>query len=446
MREFRNVARTGKTRVWRIGVEGDQVITEFGELNGKMQTVTDTGQAKNKGRSNYISPEEDALSMMERQILLKTREGYTEVGTGTREEEISWDGHLPTNLCFYKPDNTLSKALEKKLESGDALLTRKRDGEMMVVVKRENGEVHIYSRRMLPGHHLEEGTGWEWRHRFFHVADELEEIYDFPPCSILLGEMVAGTTEDDRWHVASVMKSKTEEALELQEQKGGLCYYVWDVAFWDGEDLLSTTSIAERHAILHHVFSGHEHIAPVETWRPDEVLVYAHRKALDAEVPSVRIAAMSVASAKSWEGWVVIDPAGVFGDKGYNFRGKPDRPGPFSGKLKPEFEDDFIAFFNPDSGVGKWGRGKHQGQVGSVRLVQINSAGEEIDICDCGGGMDDEFRAKYSDPDDYPLVLKVKYTGRTYISQGEKTNALQFPRVIEVRTDKSLDECINDEL
>ena len=47
------------------------------------------------------------------------------------------------------------------------------------------------------------------------------------------------------------------------------------------------------------------------------------------------------AKAKEWgfEGWVVVDPdAPGYGDKAFNFKGKPDRPS-ICGKLKPEYED-----------------------------------------------------------------------------------------------------------
>ena len=64
----------------------------------------------------------------------------------------------------------------------------------------------------------------------------------------------------------------------------------------------------------------------------------------------------------------------------------------------------------------------------------------------CGGGIDDDFRENHSDPAGYPLVLQVEYTERTYKSDGDKTNALTFPRVLGVRTTKSLAECTNEKL
>lgn len=449
MREFTNRARTGKVRVWRIEVQGDQVITEYGDLGGQMQRVSDTAQAKNVGRSNEVSAEEAAVQQMEREILLKRRKGYREDGEEQREEEIDFTS-LPENLRFYKPDNSLSSVLQKKVSDGSGWYARKRDGEMMVIAFSENG-VDIYSRTMLPSHHLEDDK--TWNDRFGHIILELDTSYEgIPPGTLLLGEMVMSPEDDGRWLVAGVMKSKTAEAVAKQQEHGPLHFYCWDIAFWDEEDWVSTQPVKTRYETIRRVFRTSEFIVPVEYYDVHQLRDLAHNILNEVSADN-RTMAMDVAKDLDWEGWVVIDPEGVFGDKAYNFRGKTDRPGRFSGKLKPEFEDDFIALWDPE-GVeglgkyGKYGRGKRQGQVGSVELFQYDSDGNLTYICDCGGGLikTDAFADAHSDPGDYPMVLKVLYTSRTYVSDGEKTNALQFPRVVEIRTDKTVDECVNERL
>lgn len=447
MREFRNTTRTGKTRVWRIEAVGDQVITEYGDLGGKMQKVSDTAKAKNVGRSNELSAEEAAVQQMERLITKKTRGGYRELGEPERENEIDFDD-LPLNLSFYKPDNSLSATLLKLVEQGASWFSRKRDGEMMVIVANQYGDISIYSRKMLKSHHLEPDK--LWTERFPHIVDDLYEY--IPPNTILLGEMVHGIEEDNRWALASIMKSKTGEALALQEKHGPAYFYCWDIAFWEGEDWVSTKTVAERYIQINNLFFAENmSVLPVEFFDADDLLDRAiHELGHEKTFENNREMAMFVADGLGWEGWVVVDPDGIYGDKAYNFRGKVDRPGKYSGKLKPEFEGDFIAFFCPDADIGnswgKWGRGKHQGKVGAVSLFQYSSSDELVYICECGGGMDDEFRKLYSSPESYPLVLEVKYTSRTYKSDGDKTNALQFPRVVRVRTDKTEDECINERL
>jgi ATP-dependent DNA ligase len=430
-----------------------------------MQRIADTAQARNVGRSNEVSAEESAVQQMDRTVKKKMRGGYVEVGAEATEgqgDEILFDQQLPSNLCFYKPDNTLSKRLEKLLDEGHAWLTRKRDGEMMVLYKMLDGTVEVYSRRMHISHHLEVDTDWRWRHRFMHIVEELEDS-DVPPGSIILGEITSSRTKDKRWHTAKVMKSLTPEAIDLQNQEGDCVFYCWDIAFANGVAVLTVENVSMRILMADKWFDEFAYIMPIQVLHSEIVEIamdFGLKRVVwdanpdqapgtwDSSKSNMWNAACWYADREGWEGFVVVDPCGVYGDKAYNFRGKPDRPGKYSGKLKPEYEDDFIALFNPDDKCGKWGRGKRQGQVGSVELHQYNSAGELIYICDCGGGLikRDVFAEAHSSPDDYPMVLKVKYSGRTYISQGEKTNALQFPRVIEIRTDKALNECINERL
>jgi hypothetical protein len=449
-REFHQTARTGKTRVWTIEVNGRFIHTSFGELGGRMQEVTDEGQLKNEGRKNEITPEQDALYLANRAILKKTRNGYRPVGERA-QTEITWDGILPENLRFYKPDNSLSKALLKKVNDGSAWLGRKRDGEMMVIVKWPDGSADIVSRTMLPSHHLEVGE-YTWNDRFVELIEEVEARDDIPPSSMILGDVVADPRDRMRWDVASFMKSKTAEARRLSP----LFFYCWDIAWWDGEPLLASTKTRERYQLIWDTFADpltrgwdpSSWILPIEVFEPAMIRRFVIPMLEPGEAkPADNVeAAMLYAKKLDWEGWVVVDPDMALGNKGFNFRGKTDRPGTASGKLKPAFEDDFIAKFDPDNGHGKWGRGNNRGMVGAVSLFQLNEAGEEVYICECGGGIDDDFRAKYSDPSVYPMVIRVEYTERTYISEGDKTNALTYPRVDAPRTDKSIDECINERL
>jgi len=468
VREFHNIARTGKTRVWKIGVDGDQVITEFGQLDGEMQTVSDTAKAKNIGRSNEVSGEEQAVKQAARDILKKTRAGYIEVGSDiqnvTSFEDLDFAKFLPGNMRFYKPLNTMSKRIEKLLEKGDAWLSRKRDGEMVIIHFPIGKEYPvIYSRNMLRHHHLEPEA--QWATRFTHICDELyHDFGEIPEGTVLLGEIVSDAEVDDRWTTARIMKLKTPESIEFQTEKKPAYFYCWDIAFWGEEDWVSTLTIRERYMTICEYFRGARYVVPVEYYDKGEIedglSSYWDGRYDDTwkdgydemeEEGTVKAMAMLYAKIQDWEGFVVIDPDGEYGDKAYNFRGKTDRPGKFCCKLKPEYEDDFVAFFDPDKWFsgnkqGKWGKGKYQGMVGAVSLYQYDTDGKLQYICECGGGMDDEFRANYSQPHKYPIVVEVKYNGRTYTSKGEKTNALQFPRIVRVRDDKEVDECINEEL
>lgn len=435
-------ANSGEIRVWTVEVRGKYVVTEFGQLGGKMQTITDEGSYKNEGKANEVTPEEDALNMAARAILKKRREGYRDANEDL-PEWIDWNAKcIPESTRFYKPDNTLSPTLAKKLDQGKARLTWKRDGEMMVAVKWADSSVTFLSRTMLWNHHLELGQ-FTWNDRLGHLVRELESDERIPPRSILLGDVVAHPEDRERWLVASVMKSKTEEAKKFLP----LFYYCWDIAFWEGENVLETNTAGERIGLIDELFGEKE------SWvLPVMALTVCELRSLGPYASNMTPVQMANDYAKrnNWEGWVVVDPDKPIGPKSLNFRGKTYRPSGISGKLKPVYEDDFIAFFDPDGEYGepcgKWGSGRYRGMVGSVTLGQYTEDGELVYICECGGGIDDAFREKFSDPAAYPIVIEVEYTERTYVSEGDKTNALTYPRVVRARPDKGMHECINKKL
>lgn len=456
MQEFHNVSRTGKTRVWRIGVKGPMVVVEYGDLGGKIQRTEDIKSPKNVGKKNEISAEQVAVNEMNRLIKKKMRGGYRPPGEGA-ETEIDWTRPLPENLRFYKPNNTLPAKLAKLLEAKRAWLLRKRDGEMMVACFDINGNVTLYSRNMLTAHHLELDTGWTWNMRFEHLVESLESLHLCQ--TILLGELVANWAVDDRWKIASYMKTLTPESMERQNKKDPPWFCAWDVAYISGEAVGKTWNFTRKWQALQDLsLSKRPYLCYPEVMTAGEIedglSSYWDNRYDDEwsadydkmeEDGSVASMARLYAKISDWEGFVVIDPDTPYGEKAYNFRGKTDRPAA-CGKLKPRYEDDFIARFNPDKGWGKWGTGKHTNKVGSLSLYQFNSDYEEVYISFVGTGMDDEFREKFTDPNLYPIVVEVEYASRTYTSKGDKTNSLFHPRVVRVRHDKMYDECVNEEL
>jgi len=432
VREFRNTSRTGAVRVWRIAVVGNEIHTQFGQLDGKMQDVVELGEPKNVGRSNEMTAEQDATFQAERMILKKTRKGYVESGTETEESEVSIISAetLPTNLCFYKPFNSVTAAMKQKIEQSEAWLLRKYDGEMMVIRKTLEGQCEMYSRRMLPHHHLEPEIPWTTR--FPQIVRDVEHP-DIPNGTILLGEIIGASDEDDRWNVAKVMKSKTDKALRHQQDTDLLRYVIWDVAWMDGHQLIGDTKVSIRLDWAEEFASGASHLVAPEIF-------------VEGEYPETLEEIMELAHFRKWEGFVAIDPNESYGDRGFNLRGKAERPRNACAKIKPVFEDDFIALWDPDNGIGAYGRGKYTGKLGSVELFQINHLGETVKICDMGNGWSKQFIESNSTTDSWPKVVQVKYESRTYRSRGDKTDALQFPRFIVVREDKAENECINPEL
>ena len=445
LRSFHQInSRTSAPRVWKIWVVGSVINYAWGQIGGREQTATEISQGVNLGKKNETSPEAYAVDRAREMCRKKNWEGYREVFHGsdgtsgfydpTEKPAIDFDQPLPLNLSFYKPLNSASSGLLKKAERGEAFYTRKMNGMMHVIVRDSKDRVQIYSRRMLRCHDDESETGLTWNARFSHIVAAAESF--MPANSILLGELVVmkGRKEDFKL-VQSYTKSLTQQSIKDQAANGYPSFCIWDIAFWDGKDLVSQAPVRDRYDLIHEIdySKGKGHIFPLE------VLPGVFFKNPDA--------AVEFAKKEGWEGFVIADPNGIYGDRAYNFKGKPDRPGTFCAKLKPAYESDFVVMWNPDAGYGeRSNKGRYAGGIKSVALFQYNSKGEFIFISNLNSGLTEQMKIDLAKPSLYPRVWQVEYTERTYKSAGDDTNALTFARFIRERDDKLPKECIDEEL
>ena len=446
-REFHQVHSRSGTRLWAVWVENDSIRYEWGQLDGKMQLANEKCLGVNLGKSNEMDAETYALDRAREMCRKKNWEGYREVfHSGTTHgyydppavNTIDFD-HLPENMCFYKPDNSMGAGITKKAEAGNVWYARKANG-MMFIIAKGNEPAKLYSRRMLRYQDDErDQDGKTWDVRFAAIQKAADSI--MPPNSIMLGELVVTNSsgEEDFKAIQSLTKSLTNQALydvdhlaEIYNQYPA--FYCWDIAFWDGQDLVSKVPVRERYELIHEVTDCGRTIIPVQYWNTPGV----------HNTPEAMI---QIAKSMGYEGFVVVDPEGIYGDKAYNFKGKPDRPGSVCAKLKPAYESDFVIYWDPDKGYGERStKGRYSQGIKCVAMFQYDSHGRAIYISNVSSGMTEEMKRDLADPKFYPRVWKIEYTERTYISQGDDTNALTFARFIEERTDKNPEECINSEL
>jgi hypothetical protein len=449
-RQFQQLqTRAKKPGYWAIEVSGPTITVWWGRLGSdKIQCAPETVGGVNIGKANEKSPSQYALERAREMTRKKSEyEGYREfITTDTGgafldpiiEGQIDFDD-LPPTLSFYKPDNTMGSRIEKLARAGMAWYTRKRNGMAKVLCSNTRGELSIYSRRMLRQHDDEIGSDFTWDDRFAHIIGAIQP--HIPPKTILLGELVVEENGVERFDIAqSYIKSLTPKAVAEMEQSGlWPFFYCWDVAFWNGVDLVKAVSMRERFLRIGEIASN------VVTKSRVQRKVFEPLHASKFASPEEAVA---FAKANGWEGFVVIDPeAQGYGDKAYNFSGKPHRPGTACAKLKPSFEDDFVAIWDPDKGYGERStKSSRGGGIKSVGLYQYNKAGELVFIANCNSGLTDEFIEANSNPKLYPQVWKVEYKGRRYVSDGDDTNALDFPAFIEARSDKRPNECVNERL
>jgi len=466
IREFHQMARTGKTKLWRITVDNDLVIIEHGLLDGALQKTSRHGEAKNIGRSNETTPEEDAQKWADRQILMKERQGYVEVDRKTgfakgknRDtvtiEEINFKENLPENLRFYKPQNSMNAYMQKKMDDHDAWWLRKRDGNMHIICINSAYQATMYSSTLQMTQKDEAGGGHSSKPiylfmRYPQIYEELNQL-GLPKNTILLGEICTtaaggwvddeGFDVDDLDYVNGVRGALTSTSLATQEEHGKLGFCVWDIAFWEGECWLTTKTPRERFMHLVETFQD-------ATWftYPEIAHAVSDKEIFVASKPgnfSIELlkgetfekVLMTLAKQQGWEGYVVVDPEVPYDNRAYNFRGKAERPKTCC-KLKPKLEADFIVWWDPKKGIGKEGKGKKSGGVGSVQAGLFDPRTDEfIDVGLVGGGLTDEDVTRFADPELYPMVWQVEFASWT------KSGSLQFPEFIRVRDDKKPEEC-----
>jgi predicted DNA-binding WGR domain protein len=463
-------------RFWSVSIEGATVTTSYGKVDGKLTTASETFTGKNLGKANEVTPEQDAINRTDVQIEKKVREGYVEhaqhiVPKGSRKIPADWIysngllyeqigevvkteidfGNLPENLCFYKPDNTVKNAgLQKKLDAGSCWYTRKRNGLAFVIAKGPDSKVQMYSRTMRKQHDKEADTNLTWNDRFPNIVRDAHHM--MPNNSIILGELLVDERDDDDFKaIQEITKSVTPDAL-AHPKLAKVRFYVWDFAFWNGENLFQYKT-AIRFQRIHKELQRedgelrYDTLYPIQWWTN-----------LDLPTPDL---AVQIAKDRGYEGFVVVDPDGVYGEKAFNFKGKPDRPRAYCAKLKPRFEDDFVVEFDPDNGVGEWSTkeryasGEARG-IKNVVLFQYDSKGKKHYISELGVGLSELMKQTFADPKLFPQVWTVSYADRRYIAQGDDTNALDFSSYERARWTKkhggadpdakTPEECINPEL
>lgn len=430
-----------------------------------MQETSFVGKAKNAGKANAITPEQDALAEARRECRKRYDfEGYDEYVGDTnldhRNQDISVAAlltNLPGSFCLYKPENNLEdqKKLLEKAKNGEVLYTLKRDGLAFWVVVDFYSNIQIYSRRSrawqdkegpkeLPDGTLDYSGVVLWAQRFPHLVEAVRKL-QLPNGTMMAVELTF--PNGDNFPIASgLTKGYTARALEDMQKTGQYpIFYWWDIPFYDGKDLVSTTSVEHRYEIIS------RHSAMVSDGWIQPIIQYTNFRSPEA--------ATDYAKAHKLEGFVVVDPKAIYGDKGWNLKGKPDRPSTCA-KLKPRHEDDFVAKWDPDAGEGEWGTGKHErdkkvklpdgtevihGGVGALALYQYTTDGKSTFICKVSSGMPYELQSKLNKAS-FPCVIQCEYVERTYISEGDKTNALRFPTFLRIREDKRLEECVNERL
>lgn len=432
--------RLGKVQEWTIWVveKGDsgfpEVWTSYGQTDGKKQSTNDVvKEGVNIGKSNETSAFEQSLLMAERRIVKQLEHGYVEkIEDANKQILIDFEQPFPKELCFYKPQNSIEDKKISELEkSGRSVFTIKRDGMMHIIRKSDKFGVEIYSRRM----DLVSD-------KYPHIVEALSKV----KCNfVLLGEIILDNNgKDDFNTVSSICRSDPEVAIAKQKELGLVKYYVFDMAFIenDGEycNLLTTEPYINRLNIFEDKVKPYLKDNSVIT--RCEILNYDDDHTIplnERRNKTTYKEAFDEIKKRKLEGLVIWDAESKMDEgQAFTMNGKPYKPNCLW-KRKPKYEDDFIVRFNPENGIGDYGKGKNKGKFGNGLLYQIDDDGKEVFITKCGGGLSDKQREFYLTAE-YPRVWRVEYDS---ILKG--TGALRFPVFNADRTiigDKMVSECL----
>lgn len=414
--------RTGKTKIWsawvvKKGKSGHtEIHYEWGMIDGKQQLTIDVvAKGVNEGKANETTPLQQARLTVERKAKKKSEEGYITTLDSVNEQvkSISFTERLPKELCFYKPKNSIETKKITKLEKALRLMKSiKEDGMMYIIRKSKAFGVEIYSRR------IELETD-----KFPHLISEFERL---PNGTILLGEMVL-TGYDNHMksfkNVTKICRSDIEKALARQKELGNVSYRIFDLAFFNHKNYLTSVPYKSRYLKA-------KDIATLCDWDAESISVIEMLNKTHED-------ALQYTKDNGIEGLVLWDSEGIMEEgAAFTFNGKAYRPN-MLWKSKPKYEDDFIVRFDPDNGIGEYGKGKNTGKVKSVFTYQLENE-KEVFLGKCGGGLSDEQRDFYTTAE-YPRVWKIEYDA---IQPG--TGALRYPVFNDDRTligDKDIDEC-----
>ena len=102
--------KTGAIQICDISVSGAVVSTTFGQLDGKLQTSTDTCSPKNVGRSNSTTAEQQAILEAQSKFAKKVKSGYSQELTSTPTVQLPQkvktyqdNKHLVSYPCYATP-------------------------------------------------------------------------------------------------------------------------------------------------------------------------------------------------------------------------------------------------------------------------------------------------------------------------------------------------------
>lgn len=406
-------AKTGKVKWIEVYTNGATMISEWGVSGSdKSQRVEKVCTAKNVGKANEISPEDQAIVEMEAKLQKKRDKGYVENLDEIHETavvDIDLD-NIPKSFCPSKPSPQKNMKAEFEAHK-DTYGQRKRDGHCIILVKTATQDL-VYSRGM------EDIT--------FYMK-ELPVVQEFfkgmqAGAMILTEICFIKDGKDNTRQVSKIVRKKDPVAVVeryTEAVKEGVFEIVpFDIMFSEGK-FVGEKTYTERVKLLK--LSANNVPEIYVDWKSK--IAHAHEN--------------------EWEGFILRNDT-LGSQIKYSLNGKADRAGAFKYlSIGPEAElphDDFVV---TQANPGKSGR--HAKYYAQFELAQYHN-GELTNFGNCGPGIfKDEELINLKERIDsgelsLPFVVEVEYRDRE-----PDSGKLKFPILQRLREDKRVEECIYSE-
>lgn len=400
--------KLGKIKFLDITTKGATLITTWGMLDGKTQTVKKICKKLNVGKSNETSAAEQAILEMEAKIELKKKEGYARKKPSLKKETMAANlnlDKLPRGFCPSKPIGQ-EQCPEAVLNDETTYGQRKHNGHCLIFTAGEKTR-KVHTRRM------EDITA-----SVAHLPIIKEKLNLIPKGSCITYEFVFFDKKYQKEipeNAGSVIRSKDPAKVTAR----------YEEACKEGHFYLVPLDI-----IVHkHKFIGEKiHLERFEILRK-----------IDATVPALIKDWKDVVAKldeKKWEGLVLRTP-----DEQsfvtYSLDGKAHRCGAW--KLKNYKEGDF---FVDEVLMGK--SGKHAAFYAKFHVAQYDVNGKYIDrgYVGCGELSHKRLTELKQEIDSgavkIPFVVEIKYP-----NIHDYTGHLEAGQILRTREDKTADECIH---
>jgi ATP-dependent DNA ligase len=236
-----------KIQTWQAERAGHRYRFVSGQLGGKQTASAWTeARAKNEGRTNATSAEEQALREVNAAVELKLKTGYSRTAYLARE-----DSRFMPMLAHKYADHTAHVA--QAFERGEAVFVQpKLDGSRCVATRHG-----MMSRKNTPFVSCP------------HIQEALAPFFEAYPDAILDGELYNHELHDEFEELISLLRKTTKLTPETLKESARLVqYHVYDAAgSWGGREL-TLEGFAARHEqyVLALETLGAPCVLPVVAW------------------------------------------------------------------------------------------------------------------------------------------------------------------------------------